>query len=35
MVEDQLRWPDIHAPTAGIPLCADRNERVVRYGLAQ
>jgi hypothetical protein len=33
MVEDQLRCPDIHAPTVGILLCADRNERVVRYAL--
>ena len=31
-VDDQLRRPQ-HAPTVGLLLCADRNERVVRYAL--
>lgn len=34
LVEDQLRKPDRHAPTVGILLCAERNDRVVRYALA-
>jgi hypothetical protein len=34
LVEDQLRRPDLHAPTVGILLCAERNDRVVRYALA-
>ncbi len=33
MIDDELRRPEIHAPTVGILLCADRNERVVRYAL--
>jgi len=31
-VDDQLRRPQ-HAPTVGLLLCAERNERVVRYAL--
>ncbi|HEY3514611.1 MAG TPA: PDDEXK nuclease domain-containing protein [Kribbella sp.] len=34
VVEDQLRRPELHAPTVGILLCAERNDRVVRYALA-
>lgn len=34
LVDDQLRKPDRHAPTVGILLCAERNDRVVRYALA-
>jgi hypothetical protein len=34
LVEDQMRKPDRHAPTVGILLCAERNDRVVRYALA-
>jgi len=34
VVEDQLRRPDRHGPTVGILLCAERNDRVVRYALA-
>lgn len=33
MIDDELRRPEIHAPTVGILVCADRNERVVRYAL--
>ena len=33
LVDDRLRRPQ-HAPTVGLLLCADRNERVVRYALA-
>ncbi len=33
LVEDELRRPQ-HAPTVGLLLCADKNERVVRYSLA-
>jgi predicted nuclease of restriction endonuclease-like (RecB) superfamily len=34
VVEDQLRRTDRHSPTVGILLCAERNDRVVRYALA-
>jgi predicted nuclease of restriction endonuclease-like (RecB) superfamily len=34
LIEEQLRKPDRHAPTVGILLCAERNDRVVRYALA-
>ncbi len=34
LVDDQLRRPERHAPTVGILLCAERNDRVVRYALA-
>jgi hypothetical protein len=30
VVDDVIRQPQ-HNPTVGLPLCADRNERVVRY----
>ena len=33
LVEDELRRPQ-HAPTVGLLLCANKNERVVRYSLA-
>jgi hypothetical protein len=33
-VEDQMRKADRHAPTVGILVCAERNDRVVRYSLA-
>jgi len=33
LVDEQLRQPAIHAPTVGILLCTDRNEKVVRYAL--
>lgn len=33
LVEDQLRRP-AHAPTVGLLLCTDKNDRVVRYALA-
>ncbi len=29
-----MRNPDRHSPTVGILICAGRNERVVRYSLA-
>ncbi|MFC0628122.1 PDDEXK nuclease domain-containing protein [Kribbella deserti] len=34
LVDDKLRKLDRHAPTVGILLCAERNDRVVRYALA-
>lgn len=34
VVDDNLRRPQIHAPTVGILLCASRNDSVVRYSLA-
>lgn len=34
-VDDHLRIPDRHSPTVGIPLCAGRNDNVVRYALAR
>jgi len=33
-VDTNRRDPAIHRPTVGILLCADRNERVVRYSLS-
>lgn len=33
LVEDKLRRP-AHAPTVGLLLCTDKNDRVVRYALA-
>jgi predicted nuclease of restriction endonuclease-like (RecB) superfamily len=33
LVDDRLRLQDRHAPTVGILLCAERNDRVVRYAL--
>lgn len=33
MIDDLLRKPAIHAPTVGILLCTDKNEKVVRYAL--
>lgn len=33
LVEEQLRRP-AHAPTVGLLLCTDKNDRVVRYALA-
>lgn len=33
LVEDQLRRP-VHAPTVGLLLCTDTNDRVVWYALA-
>lgn len=33
LVEDRLRRP-VHAPTVGLLLCTDKNDRVVRYALA-
>ncbi len=34
-VDDMVRKPALHGPTVGILLCASKNERVVRYSLAQ
>lgn len=34
VVDDRLRRPEIHSPTVGILLVADKNETVVRYALA-
>ncbi|WP_285136858.1 PDDEXK nuclease domain-containing protein [Microbacterium sp. lyk4-40-TSB-66] len=34
LVDDRLRIPELHAPTVGILLVADKNETVVRYSLA-
>jgi len=34
LVDDQLRNPDLHAPTIGLLLCATRSDAVVRYALA-
>lgn len=33
VVDDLLRDPKVHAPTVGILVCTDRNEKVVRYAL--
>jgi len=33
-IDGNLRDADRHSPTVGIPICAGRNERVVRYSLA-
>lgn len=34
LVDDRMRIPELHAPTIGILLVADKNETVVRYSLA-
>lgn len=34
LVDDQMRIPELHAPTVGILLVADKNETVVKYSLA-
>lgn len=34
LVDDRLRIAELHAPTVGILLVADKNETVVRYSLA-
>lgn len=34
LVDDRLRRPDLHRPTVGMLLVADKNETVVRYALA-
>ena len=34
VVDDKLRQPEIHSPTVGILLCANRSDAVVRYALA-
>lgn len=34
LVDDRVRRPEIHSPTVGILLVADKNETVVRYALA-
>lgn len=34
LVDDRLRRTGTHSPTVGILLCAERNERIVRYALA-
>ncbi|MET2012959.1 PDDEXK nuclease domain-containing protein [Microbacterium chocolatum] len=34
LVDDRMRIPELHAPTVGILLVADKNETVVRYSLA-
>ncbi|MFZ8758824.1 PDDEXK nuclease domain-containing protein [Microbacterium sp. HMH0099] len=34
LVDDRMRIPNLHAPTVGILLVADKNETVVKYALA-
>lgn len=34
IVDDQFRWPEIHASTIGILLCTGKTGPTVRYALA-